>query len=259
MEALRNLWKGLFLTALSVSALCGVQNVAAQEDGFFFDVGGDYLTRAIAKHTATPALLGGHLGLGYSLWRFDMSAEAGISTSQEGANPQFSGVAESVSGLQVPVLLKGAFDLMPDSQFKLKPELFFGANYTDTTLIVRDKTVNEVSSWDILGGAGIRAGYQFGQNFGLYLGAYFDYRFDASDFANSEKQSANFQFRVGVQIHPFGGGASSPSKKTTTRPTGKAQLAPYGGGGGPYRAPLLAAATPVAPGPTPCCSPHCGA
>ncbi|MDR3302299.1 MAG: OmpA family protein [Spirochaetaceae bacterium] len=226
MKSLRSWWKGLFWTAWTVSVLWGAQNVAAQEDGFFFDVGADYLTRAVAKHTAVPALLGGHLGLGYSLWRFDMSAETAFTVSQEGQNPKFSGVETQVSGLQIPILLKGGFSLLQmDSRFKLKPELFLGFNYTNPGLTVRDQTVVEVSAWSLLGGVGLRGGYQFGQNFGLYLGAYFDYRINASDSSN---QSANFQFKAGVQIHPFGGGSTSTTpKKGATRSSSRAQATPY--------------------------------
>jgi outer membrane protein OmpA-like peptidoglycan-associated protein len=228
------------LVVLVVMMFCLGQNVAAQSKGFFFDVGADYLSRAVATNTALPALVGGHLGFGYTFGRLSTSLEAGYNASQEGDNPKFSGVEVEVSGYQIPMLFKLGVNLMPQSSFSLSPELFAGATYTDTNLIVKNFVTKEVTSWDIVGGVGLSATFNAGDRAKLYFGGYIDYRMPSNNYSDADAQSANFQLKAGVLIYPTSSGGSGSSTRSRSgssgsraapRPTGPARATPYNAGG----------------------------
>jgi outer membrane protein OmpA-like peptidoglycan-associated protein len=212
-----------------LGVLCAIQSIAAQT-GFFFDLSGTTSERAVAVNTATPAVIGGILGVGYSIGKFDVSAEGGITGSREGDNPRFSGVEKEVSGNQIPITIKGSYDILTGSRFKLKPELFMGLEYTDPDLVVKDGLAEPMEEWALLGGIGFRVGYLLSDNSLLYLGGYVDYRLNMEDMADSDRQSANFQLRAGVQMHPLngsgsGGGGMSTKASRTTRTVTRAPAA----------------------------------
>ncbi|GHV87665.1 hypothetical protein AGMMS50267_00250 [Spirochaetia bacterium] len=212
------------------AAVIWVNGVVAAQDGFFFDVGADYLSRNIAanENFAIPALLGGHAALGVSVKRLDLSAEAGVSGSGEGSHPDFNNVMTSVSGVQIPLSLRGSVNILPPSSVQLRPEVSVGGVWTNENLLVRNLAYTEtISDWAFVAGGGLRLSFGAGNGVAaLYAGAFIDYRFDIADFSDTERQSSNFQIKAGVTIHPQGSGGYTGS--TAKRPKARPMNTPNG-------------------------------
>jgi outer membrane protein OmpA-like peptidoglycan-associated protein len=229
--------------ALMATMLAGPATGVFADGGVFFDAGAGYWSRAVSRGElfALPSLVGGSLGVGYTLGALGLSAEAGIAGSNEGANPRFSGAEQDVGGFQVPLLLKGSYSLSPGSKLSLSPELFAGAVWTDPALVARNLYAegSTPAEWGLLGGAGLKGAWNVSSGATLYIAGYVDYRMDTADLADTDRHSANFSIKAGVQIHPFGsgsGGSSSKVKKSSR-----------GGRAGTRPAAYSAAAEPATP------------